>query len=75
MHITDDCGIKVTPGSPKETIHGLAAALKRLYLDREMGCRMGKAARHRAAEMYHWDKLGDRLNGIYQATMSAPSND
>lgn len=75
MHITDDCGIKVTPGSPKETIHGLAAALERLYLDREMGCQMGKAARDRAAEVYHWDKLGNRLNEIYQATMGAPSND
>ena len=75
MHITNDCGIKVAPSSPEETIHGLAEALERLYLDREMGCRMGHAARERAAQVYHWDKLGDRLNEIYQATLDARSND
>ena len=70
MHITEDCGIKVTPSSPKETIRGLAEALERLYLDRELGFRMGRAARDRAALNYHWDKLGDRLNVIYQTTMT-----
>lgn len=69
MHITEDCGIKVAPSSPKEAVHGLAEALERLYLDRELGSQMGKAARDRAAQNYHWDKLGDRINLIYQAIM------
>ena len=75
MHITDDCGIKVAPSSPKETIRGLAKALERLYSDRKLGSQMGKAARDRAEQNYHWDKLGDRLNVIYQEVMGARSND
>jgi len=75
MHITEDCGIKVAPGAPKETITSLAKALERLYLDRDLGSRMGKAARERAAQNYHWDKLGDRINEIYQTALDVQGND
>jgi glycosyltransferase involved in cell wall biosynthesis len=75
MIITDDCGVKITPGSPKTTVHDLAAALERLYLDCDLRNLMGKAARDRVAETYHWDKLGDSLNLIYKTTMGAESND
>ena len=33
LHITDDCGIKITPTSSQETAQKLADALERLYLD------------------------------------------
>jgi len=75
MIITDDCGVKITPGSPKTTVHDLAAALERLYLDCDLRNLMGKAARDRVEETYHWDKLGDSLNLIYKTTMGAESND
>jgi len=62
-------------GAPKETITSLAKALERLYLDRDLGSRMGKAARERAAQNYHWDKLGDRINEIYQTALDVQGND
>ena len=68
MHITDECGIKITPSSPEATVHELAQALERLYLDHELRSRLGEAARERAEQNYHWVKLGDRLNEIYQET-------
>ena len=76
MHVTDECGIKITPKSPEETVRELAEALERLYLDKELRLRLGKAAQKRAKEMYHWDQLGERLTGIYASIeLREPVND
>lgn len=69
MHITEECGIKVAPGSPEETVAKLAAGLERLYLDENLRVRLGKAGRKRAEQDYHWDRLGDRLLKIYRQTL------
>ena len=66
MHITENCGWKVTPGSPEETVARLAEGLERLYLDQELRDRLGAAGRERAEQHYHWDRLGERLLEIYQ---------
>ena len=66
LHVTENCGIKIPPLSTHQTIKGIAEALERLYGDRELVARMGKAARQRAEEAYVLDKLGDRLRGIYE---------
>lgn len=65
LHVTPECGMKITPGCPKHTVRDMAAALERLYQDKELRVRMGRAGRKRAAECYHWDRLGDRLLEIY----------
>ena len=70
LHIDDSCGIKIDPRSPSETVTGLADALERLYLDGDLREKKGQAGRQRARESYHWDKLGDRLNEIYQPILS-----
>ena len=72
MHINNECGIKVTPGSPQDTVRDLAQALERLYLDEELRHELGKAARQRVNQMYHWDRLGERLMEIYRPVL--PSN-
>lgn len=66
MHVTADCGVKVAPLSPEQVVGDLAAALERLYTDEELRLRLGKAARERAARLYHWDRLGERMLEIYQ---------
>jgi glycosyltransferase involved in cell wall biosynthesis len=66
MHVTEECGIKVAPLSPEQVVRDLAAALERLYADEELRLRLGKAARERAAKLYHWDRLGERMLEIYQ---------
>ncbi len=76
INVTDECGIKITPKSPEETVRELAQALERLYLDRELRLRLGRAGHKRAKEMYHWDKLGERLMGIYSSIeLGEPVND
>lgn len=66
LHITDDCGIKVSPTDAETTVNDLANALERLYQDQDLRLTMGAAARERVNEMYRWDKLGERLMAIYQ---------
>jgi len=65
INVTNECGIKITPTSPEETVHELTEALERLYLDQELRLTLGEAAQKRAKEMYHWDRLGERLMEIY----------
>ena len=66
MHVTEDCGIKVAPLSPEQVVRDLAAALERLFRDKPLRVQMGEAARRRAERVYHWDRLGERILGVYK---------
>ena len=70
MHINDECGIKITPGAPQDTVTELADALDRLYSDEDLRQKLGGAARERAEQMYHWDRLGGRLMEIYRIAVT-----
>jgi glycosyltransferase involved in cell wall biosynthesis len=65
MHVTNACGIKIRPQFPDQVVREMAAALERLYKDKELRSRMGRAARERAEQVYHWDRLGERMMNIY----------
>lgn len=65
MHVTEQCGIKVQPGSPSQVVADLATALERLYRNEEERSRMGRAARERAEQVYSWERLADRLLAVY----------
>jgi glycosyltransferase involved in cell wall biosynthesis len=67
INVTEECGIKIPPQGPEQTVSGIVEALDRLYGDRGLRTRMGRAARRRVEEAYAWDKLGDRLRGIYES--------
>lgn len=70
LHITESCGIKITPTSPTETVQNLADALERLYLDEDLRVKLGEAARERARQLYHWDRLGERLLEVYRHALA-----
>jgi glycosyltransferase involved in cell wall biosynthesis len=74
MHITEECGISVSPGSPDATVQKLASALEQLYADEPMRLRLGHGGQERAAKMYHWDKLGDQLKIVYQHALDPGDN-
>lgn len=65
LHINEECGIKLKPTSPTETVQKLADALERLYLDESLRVKLGQAGKERAERYYHWDRLGDQLMEIY----------
>ena len=71
MHVTDDWGFKISPSSPKHAVQELASCLERMYLDRDLRDRLGRAAHERAENYYHWDKLGEQLMEIYKNALAA----
>jgi len=72
MHVTNNCGIKITPHSPEQAVAEMARALERLYSDKKLRLEMGKEARARAEQVYHWDRLGERLREIYEQVLRLP---
>jgi glycosyltransferase involved in cell wall biosynthesis len=74
FHIQDEWGIKIEPKNPEYVIDEMAKALERLYLDKDLRLRLGQAARKRAEEFYLWDRLGDRMQEIYEEALKQISN-
>jgi len=70
MHVSSDCGIKVGPRNVDETIHELAQALESLYLNKDLRLKLGKAARQKAIDKYHWDRLGEQLMHVYSHALN-----
>mgnify|MGYP001297810768 CR=1 FL=1 len=75
MHITKDCGISVAPDHPNSTVHNLASALEDLYVDPSLRLRLGYGGQKRAAQLYHWERLGDQLMAIYQQALEPACHD
>jgi glycosyltransferase involved in cell wall biosynthesis len=74
FHIQDEWGIKIEPKSPEYAINEMAKALERLYLDKDLRLRLGQAARKRAEEFYLWDRLGEKMQGIYEEALKQTSH-
>jgi glycosyltransferase involved in cell wall biosynthesis len=75
MHVIEDCGFKIPPRSPDESIGLMGHALERLYRDSELRAKKGQAGRARAEQVYSWDHLGERLLKIYEEALEAPSQE
>ncbi len=71
MHVTEECGISIKPDSPEDAHHRLAEALERLRRDENLRLRLGRAAKKRAEQVYHWDRLGERLMEVYRQAAAA----
>jgi glycosyltransferase involved in cell wall biosynthesis len=65
LHVTEECGIKIEPSTPEATTTALADALESLYSDPKLRMALGQAAHEKAAKMYAWERLGERLMKIY----------
>jgi glycosyltransferase involved in cell wall biosynthesis len=72
LHVTDECGIKIPPISPEQAARDISNTLERLYLNPDLRLAMGAAARVRAKQVYHWDRLGERLREIYEQALDIP---
>lgn len=65
FHVDDKCGIKIKPDNPKQAINDIARALEKLYSNKELCLQLGANAKIKAEKYYNWNKLGDKLNDIY----------
>ncbi len=64
--VTDECGIKVRPTTPSQTILDLSKALEKLVIDKNLREKMAENARRRALEDYNWNKKGQLIQEIYE---------
>jgi len=71
FHIKDEWGIKIEAKNPEYVADKMAKALEKLYLDNDLRKQMGINARKRAEEYYLWDKLGERLQSIYEQSLQS----
>lgn len=60
-------GLIVPPNDPD----ALAAAIERLYLDRDLAARLGAAGRQRVVEKFTWEHFGERLLEAYGVALAA----
>jgi len=67
--VTDECGIKVKPITPEQTINDLADALLKLANDPELRRKMGEAGRRRVQEHYTWGKKGEFIKKVYEEVL------
>lgn len=65
-YVTQECGIKVPLTEPEEVVQGLADALSRLASDKALYERLSAGAIETVRKNYLWDRVGDRLNALYQ---------
>jgi L-malate glycosyltransferase len=65
--VPDDGGRKVAPGDPA----ALAGALRELLLDPGLRRAMGQRNRAEIERRFAWSRVGDRLERIYEETLSA----
>jgi glycosyltransferase involved in cell wall biosynthesis len=73
--VTEDCGIKIYPGSAKQIQRDIAAALSKLYIDEPRRFQLAQGAVSRSAA-YSWQEKMKTLEDIYQqAAASAHAHD
>jgi len=66
--VNSDCGFKVRPTETGEVVQELANALKKLARSPELRTRMGNAGRARVHELFNWQRRGDQMAALYEAT-------
>lgn len=69
-------GIGLTAGENvllADTADEFAAAVERLLDDPELRRRLGQAARRAAVQQFDWDKVGERLQGVYEDLLARRS--
>lgn len=66
FHVDENCGIKIKPDNPEQSIKDMAKALEELYYNKELRLSLGIGAKIKVELEYDWDKLGERLRIIYK---------
>ena len=56
VQVTEECGFKISPLSPNQTIEALAEAMLKLALNFDLRAGRGEAAQRRVSEYFSWDK-------------------
>lgn len=69
LHVDEFSGIKVQPTDPDRALAQMCGAMEKLYGDEALRLKLGKGALDRVREKYVWERLGDRMQNIYQQAL------
>jgi glycogen synthase len=62
--------VDAEPSDPARLAQDLAAAIARLIADPALRVEMGRRGRTRVLEHYGWDRIAERVAGVYQSVMA-----
>ncbi len=66
LQVTEETGVKVPAGRPRQAVRDLAEAMRRLARDPHLRQRMGEAGRRRSLAMFQWEHKGELLDTMYR---------
>lgn len=66
VHVSEQCGIRITAHNALQTITDLAAAMRRLAEDPQLRRQMGEAARTRATQVFSWQSKVQIFEAAYE---------
>lgn len=64
--IDEECGIKIKPFNPEQTINDLSKAILKLANDSELRRRISEEGKRRVKELISWDKKGEFIRKVYE---------
>ena len=67
FHVDENCGIKIKPDNSEQAIKDMASALEKLYVEEKLRLKLGEGAKKKVENFYNWDKLGERMQKIYES--------
>lgn len=68
--VTPETGIAVEPGNLEETVQRISDAMLRLAQNAQLRHQMGQKAQQRIAEVFSWEKMAERMDGVYREIVS-----
>ncbi|WP_299471905.1 glycosyltransferase family 4 protein [uncultured Roseibium sp.] len=69
--VDETCGLQVDVKTPSQLAEDLAAAIRKIAFDPELGQRLGTAARQKVLQEALWEQKADRLIKIYRKTLGS----
>lgn len=70
VQVTPETGFKISAQTPQQTTHTMAEAMVCLAKDPILREKMGAAGRTLVSENYGWQVVGERLDELYQKTVT-----
>ena len=71
--VPDGAGFKIPAHNHQQIVKDIAAAITRASKDKSALLEMGKVGQKHALKVYDWDKIGDKIESIYERVLSSYS--
>ena len=73
VQVSEQVGYKISAQNPQQVITDMAAVMRKLADKPALMHQMGKAGRQRVDDNFSWTVVGDKLDALYEATVTSAS--